>query len=259
MNIIFIANEILPAVALAFFGLAFIVDFKSDKAAFHAFSSVFLFAASLCCAATLIIRGVVFDTVPMRSMFEIFVLLGAMVWVVSLFCNKVCDAAAPIVDGVLGFVVMIPAVFVFARGSGPIPPILQSPFFIPHVLAYMISYLLIARGTVFAISVLVGAHDAGRMDSQMRLAFPFMTAGLILGAVWGKMAWGDWWNWDPKELWSLATWCVFAGYLYLRSEIFGERYSRLAAVLAIIGFVFVILTLFWVNFSQKFDSIHNYV
>ena len=32
--------------------------------------------------------------------------------------------------------------------------------------------------------------------------FPFLTLGMITGAVWAKKAWGDYWSWDPKETWS---------------------------------------------------------
>ena len=44
--------------------------------------------------------------------------------------------------------------------------------------------------------------------------FPFLTLGMITGAVWAKKAWGDYWSWDPKETWSLITWLAYLVYLH---------------------------------------------
>jgi len=90
------------------------------------------------------------------------------------------------------------------------------------------------------------------------LAFPLLTLGLILGAVWGKIAWGDWWNWDPKELWSLASWLIFAAYLHMRTMP-GGRDAKLPGVLILAGMAAIVLTLLWVNFGADFrGGLHRY-
>jgi cytochrome c-type biogenesis protein CcsB len=48
------------------------------------------------------------------------------------------------------------------------------------------------------------------------LGFPFLTIGIISGAVWANEAWGSYWSWDPKETWALITWLTFAVYLHAR-------------------------------------------
>ena len=63
------------------------------------------------------------------------------------------------------------------------------------------------------------------------LGFPLLTLGLVLGAWWGKLAWGDYWNWDPKELWSLTTFAAYLVYLHVRCMC-GTRHPRLSSVLA---------------------------
>jgi cytochrome c-type biogenesis protein CcsB len=89
------------------------------------------------------------------------------------------------------------------------------------------------------------------------LGFPFLTLGLILGSVWGKLAWGDYWGWDPKELWSLASWLVYVGYFHVR-YMFGQKHARLNSSLAILGMVFIVITLLWVNLSRLFPGLHSY-
>src|SRR5207247_2121683 len=48
------------------------------------------------------------------------------------------------------------------------------------------------------------------------VAFPFLTFGIAMGAVWAHESWGRYWGWDPKETWAAITWLVFADYLHSR-------------------------------------------
>jgi len=120
-------------------------------------------------------------------------------------------------------------------------PALQSPLLVPHVGAYLVSYTIL----IFA------AFGLG--ERLVPFGFFLMTLALVLGALWGKICWGDWWQYDPKEMWSLATWLTFAGYFHFRSR------ARVAAWLLRFGAVMIILTLTWVNFARIFRGLHSYV
>jgi len=90
------------------------------------------------------------------------------------------------------------------------------------------------------------------------LGFPLLTLGLVLAAVWGKIAWGDYWNWDPKELSSLASWLVFLAYLHVR-YMYGKRFPRAGCALVVVGLVAIVLTLLWVNLARIFGGgLHSY-
>jgi cytochrome c biogenesis factor len=120
-------------------------------------------------------------------------------------------------------------------------PALQSPLLVPHVGAYIISYIIL----IFA------AFGIGRRF--VPFGFFLMTSALVLGALWGKICWGDWWQYDPKEMWSLATWLTFAAYFHFSGN---ETVSKW---LLRFGAVMIILTLTWVNFSKIFRGLHSYV
>lgn len=76
-------------------------------------------------------------------------------------------------------------------------------------------------------------------------AFPLWTFGVISGAIWAEDAWGRYWGWDPKETWSFVTWTIYAGYLHARTTS-GWR-GRRAAVIALVGFVSLLITYYAVN------------
>jgi cytochrome c-type biogenesis protein CcsB len=85
-------------------------------------------------------------------------------------------------------------------------------------------------------------------------AFPIWTLAVIFGAIWAEEAWGRYWGWDPKEVWSFITWVVFAGYLHARATV-GWR-GRRAAILAVIGFAALVFNLVVVN--TVIAGLHSY-
>ncbi|MCP4370504.1 MAG: c-type cytochrome biogenesis protein CcsB [Deltaproteobacteria bacterium] len=79
--------------------------------------------------------------------------------------------------------------------------------------------------------------------------FTMLTIGLITGLVYAKSVWGRFWSWDPKEVWSAITWLLYAALLHERL-VMGWR-GRKAAIMAIVGFAFLLFTFFGVNFLLK--------
>lgn len=88
----------------------------------------------------------------------------------------------------------------------------------------------------------------------LTLGFPLMTMGIISGAVWAEAAWGTYWSWDPKESWALITWFLYAALLHGRLTT-GWR-GRRAAILAIVGFAFLLFTFLGVNLLLP--GLHSY-
>jgi cytochrome c-type biogenesis protein CcsB len=86
------------------------------------------------------------------------------------------------------------------------------------------------------------------------LGFPFLTIGILSGAVWANEAWGSYWSWDPKETWALLTWLVFAIYLHTR---FSKGWSgERPALIASLGFIVVWVCYLGVNLIG--EGLHSY-
>lgn len=130
-------------------------------------------------------------------------------------------------------------------------PALQSPWFVPHVTSYVISYGLLTVSALLALRG--GERRLSAADAVVRLAFPFMTFGLWSGALWADAAWGRYWAWDIKEVWSLITWAIFIIYFHVQGAVPTCRRSLL-----LLGFAALLVTFFVVNLLPKIVSLHSY-
>lgn len=155
-----------------------------------------------------------------------------------------------------GAIALIGAVCMPMQAAWRQMPALQSPWFVPHVAGYVFSYALI---TVSALLALLSFREETaelrlrQADAVVRLAFPFMVFGLCSGALWADAAWGRYWAWDIKEVWSLITCLVYLIYFHCCRELPGWRRPLL-----LLGFAAVIITFFVVNLLPKITSLHSY-
>ena len=77
------------------------------------------------------------------------------------------------------------------------------------------------------------------------VGFVLWTFTLVSGSVWAEDAWGRYWGWDPKEVWSFVIWVVYAAYLHARVTS-GWRKQN-AALIALAGFACIIVNYGIVN------------
>ncbi len=203
---------------------------------------------------------------PLQNLFEVFLCLGMICYPASFFCRRILQVGGRCADMLIGAIVLFPAGFIFSAQPQQLPPALQSWLFVPHVAVYMLSYIFMAKATFQAISQLAGKSYDGdekllppeQATYRMICAgFPLLTLGLVLGSWWGKLAWGDYWGWDPKELWSLASWLVYVGYFHFR-YMFGKKHARINSAWAIAGIAAILITLLWANLSRLFSGLHSY-
>jgi cytochrome c-type biogenesis protein CcsB len=86
------------------------------------------------------------------------------------------------------------------------------------------------------------------------VAFPLWPFTLVAGSIWAENAWGRYWGWDPKEVWTFVIWVVYAGYLHARATRGWE--GRKAARLAMVGYACVLFNFLVVNIV--FVGMHSY-
>ena len=153
----------------------------------------------------------------------------------------------------------------------PLLPALQSHWLIFHVLCFVFAYgafaISFGCGIIYLILYKIRGGKEEELPGVLNLksiesltykivafAFPFMTLGIITGAIWANKAWGSYWSWDPKETWSLITWLVYLAFLHARYHY--KWKGTITAIIAITGFLVVIFTYLGVNFFLS--GLHSY-
>jgi len=245
---------------------AYLLAFTADTARLRKVAAM-LFAAGFAAAAgALAWRWTRLGSVPLQNLFDVFLVLGVLMWPISVLCERFGKVGGRSADILIAAFVLIPPGFALSASVRLLPPALQSQLFVPHVSAYMLATVIMAKAAVQAGAVILRGDRPARSGlvrpelAAYRMAclgFPLLTAGLLLGAIWGKLAWGDYWNWDPKEMWSLSAWLVYAGYFHFRS-MFGRRMPRANATWVLTGMALIVITLLWVNLSRIFAGLHSY-
>lgn len=229
--------------------------------------------------AAVTMRSIAAGRVPWGNMYE-FLTTGALivtvVYLVALIFKDLRFMGA-FISGLV-VIMMCAATMGFPTPVQPLIPALQSPWLIIHVSIAVLGSALFAISFAMSVLQLVQSHRqrrlaAGKEDKLpwMRLvpsavslenmayrvnaiAFVMWTATLILGAIWAEAAWGRYWGWDVKEVWTFIIWVVYAGYLHARAT---RGWTGVpSAWLSIVGFGCVVFNFTAVNII--FPGFHSY-
>ena len=230
-------------------------------------------------AAGVITRAIGAGRVPWGNMYE-FLTTGAFVAVavfLLVLIRRDLRLLGTFVVG-LAIIMLVAASVAYWTPVGHLVPALQSYWLIIHVSIAVMSSALFTLTFAMSALQLVQSHRqktiaAGGGDKLgfMRLvpsalslenlsyrinaiAFVGWTFTLMFGAIWAEKAWGRFWGWDTKEVWTFVIWVVYAGYLHARATR-GWTGTR-AAWLSIVGYLCVVFNFTIVN--QFFNGLHSY-
>jgi heme exporter protein C len=105
-----------------------------------------------------------------------------------------------------------------------------------HVPAWIVMFTsAFVCGIASAVMLFSGRKAADRVAAAAaELTVLFGTIGLLTGPLWGRKAWGVWWQWDARLTSALVMWLIFVAYLLLR-KYGGAGSEKLSAVVAIFG------------------------
>ncbi len=222
-----------------------------------------------------ILRGLAAGRVPWANMFE-FTLTATAIIVGVFLTVQFWQDLRFLGAFISGFVLIALGVATvnFYVDVVPLPPALQSAWLVIHVFVATLGTGFFALGAGLSIVQLLKERRAvGKLQKARFLdtlpepeklenmayrlivvGFVLWTFTLIAGAIWASRAWGRYWGWDTKEVWTFIIWTIFAGYIHARATR-GWRGSR-SAWLAIIGFSAVLFNFTIVNLF--FKGLHAY-
>lgn len=255
--------------------------------------SAAMLVGALLHAVGVVTRGIDAGHPPWTTMYE-FTITGTLAAVVVFLLVQRRRPVAYIAPGLAGFAVVavVTALRVFYRDTTGLQPALDSYWLVIHVpIATIASGIFAVSGVASVLQVMridrerdlkkrrrfLGwlnlPHRAVRSDSARwlegvpapqvleSLSFRLNAVGFVLwtftvmsGALWAEHAWGRYWGWDPKEVWSFVIWILYAAYLHARTT--QGWAGRRAAWLAIWGFIAIILNFTVVNLYVQ--GLHSY-
>ena len=249
------------AVALEFAGMAFKKE-KLLKAAWYVFLAAFALHS-----AFLVWRGIAAKRLPLSNQFEF---ANAFAWGVALMLivmrgrlktDWLSVAAMPATLLVMVYASLQP------MEIKDLMPALRSAWFGVHIGSAVLSYAaFVIAGCIslrYLLAVKKGNADRRALDQMdyfsyrmVAFGFLFLTVVILSGAIWAEQAWSAFWTWDPKEVWALITWIIYAVYLHLHLRSRGKDNRSFMAWYLVIAVPVVFFTFAGVN--TLMHGLHTY-
>lgn len=234
--------------------------------------------AMLLLAAAIALRGFAVSRPPLGNMYEFALAAAGFTLVVYLLWSLKRDlrwlglfVVAPVL-----LIEMLAAMVLYTEATQLLPS-LQSYWLSIHVTIATLSVGLFTVGAVVTVLYLVqarreaaaaaGKGKRGLLDALPSaraldqaaygvhmVAYPLWMFTVIAGAIWAQVAWGRYWGWDPKEVWSFVIFVVYTAYMHARLTA-GWNAKR-SSYLALAGFACVIINYTVVNIF--FVGMHSY-
>ncbi len=224
----------------------------------HCISILAVLLLTLFLVVIFVLRWASGGHIPMAGGFDSMNLMSIVIGVIALTLSRRQPMMPAIGLLAMGFCQLV----AMMSGSNPpvthLMPVLSSPLLTLHVTVIMFSYALFFFVMLNGLAALIarGRAEALRRVSLLMLypAVALLALGIVIGAVWANISWGNYWSWDPKEVWALIMLIV---YLYPLMAIQGQdRSPRAFHWYCFFAFLSVIITYFGVNFLL--GGIHAY-
>lgn len=251
----------LTLIAYAAGAVLYFTGIKSGKTGILNCAAILASIGGFLNLAALIIRTIMAGRLPLSTGYE-FILSFTFITVVLYLGYEVKTKYKGAGATVLAIAAaLILSVIIMARGQlgqvSPLMPALKSPWLTVHVLTAALAYASFALAAGLAVMQLMKTDKPTHDESIYKIVavgFVLLSLSIILGAIWAEQAWGSYWSWDPKEVWALVTWIVYAVYLHLYSR--RDLKGNTASIVVISGFVIVLFTFFGVNYLLS--GLHSY-
>ena len=221
-----------------------------------------LFAIGLFLLLIISLRGYISGRIPLGNGFETTQFLALCIIIFAFLFRK-----KSVFVIVFGFIFSSLVLLVSSMGaSNPqitqLQPVLLSPLLSVHVSLIMMAYTLFGFITFNSIVYLCKRGKQGKSVFPAYPIYPvllpavfLLTAGIIAGAIWAEISWGNYWSWDPKETWALITLIIYALPLHSKSLSWVEK-PILFNIYMIFAFLSVLMTCFGVNYLL--GGLHSY-
>ena len=206
-----------------------------------------------------VLRWYIGGRIPLSNGYETMQFLALCVLVVAYLLRRRFPFVVSFGFLLSGFTLLVAYLGQMNPQITPLVPVLVSPWLSTHVSCIMIAYALLAFMWLNAVlGICVGRESERLMLFSRLLLYPavfFLGIGIFIGAVWANVSWGRYWAWDPKEVWALITFMVYALPFHAESLSCFRR-PRFFHFYMLFAFGTVLMTYFGVNYLL--GGMHSY-
>lgn len=206
--------------------------------------------------AYVLIRGFSLGRLPLIGVHDT-VLFYALVTAVSALLVERSRALRGLLSRTLPIVIGLVLMALFSkRVDTPLPPVLNTYWFELHVALSFISYALFTLGMGLGLLYLKSGDAAQErlQYSTILTGYSLFSLSMVFGGIWAQLAWGTYWLWTPKELWTTILWLYYS--LYLHGRLVRGWSGRPVAWMGIAGFALMLFLYLGVSVLMK--SSHSF-
>ncbi len=246
-------------------GTAFyLIALKTNEIRWGRYATRLTYAGLAVHTATLLIRWYEAGYLPITNFYESLSFFAWSIVVLYLLLEYRYDIHSlgafviPIAFAAIFYAMLLPSEI------RPLNPLLQSAWFKVHVPLSFFAYSSFAMSAALSVMYLILEKQIKskrphafyyRLPSLevldalsyrlISIGFSLLTITIIIGTFWSLKAWGSYWEWEPKQTWSLISWIIYATQVHGRS-VSGWR-GKKAAYWSLLGFLTIIFTYLGVN------------
>ena len=202
------------------------------------------------------LRGISIGYFPLTNKFESFNAFTAATFIILLIYNKTENHIYRMSLFGVGYGFLVAAI-IFPKGLSYAPPLMLTIWYVLHVPLSFFCYALWVSAMSAAVARYFASGEKKFYDQIINSGFQYglitFSISMIFGGLWGYVAWGSYFLWDAKVVWSVIIWFFYATCIHLD---FWPEAKRFKPPMAILGFVILLTT--YVGTSFLIGSSHSF-
>lgn len=203
------------------------------------------------------VRGFELERLPLVGPHDTLAFLSASIGIFSIIFWKYLKESNQFIN-ISGVMCALFTAFslISKQHNVPLPPVLKTIWFEAHVVLAFLSYALFGIAAICGYLFLKERNnyfDSLQYKASL-VGYSFFSISTIFGGIWAYLAWGTYWLWTPKELWTSILWLFYTLYLHARLRPWWS--GKPMAILSIVGFGVVLFTYLGVSLLMK--SSHSF-
>lgn len=219
-----------------------------------------------------ILRWIISGNIPMSNGYETMLFVAWSIMLLTMITYRFFRIVLTFGFLMSGFFLLVSHISQMDPNITHIMPVLNSPLLSAHVSIIMISFALLALTficglTALGINLLKKIKQTSADINEQLLSLQLLSRlflypalatlgiGIFIGAIWANVSWGQYWGWDPKEVWALITFMIYS--IAVHTDSIPQLRKPLAYHTFIsAAFLTVLMTYFGVNYVL--GGMHSY-